>query len=170
MKYLFFMVGLVGLWQAGYAEVKLTPQVEPKMLRQVSYTYFEDGDSTNEACPYFMVMKLDNGSGSIKSHKLCGGAYPASTITRDGEVVFIQMAGGNGRGWAMYRYKVETDQLDFYSFNYDPREFALLEQDENGIWMDVGFSQYDVKKGGYKPDRHERWYWALESKVPVKKN
>ena len=169
MKYLVFMLGLVGLWQAGYADVGLKSKPEPKMLRQVTYTYFEDGDLTNEACPEFLVMKTDNGSGVSKSHKLCGGVYPASVISRDGEVIFIQMKGGNGRGWAMYRYKVDADQLDFYSFNYDPREFALSEQDENGIWLDVGFSQYDLKKGGYKPDRHERWYWALDSKVPVKK-
>jgi len=168
LKYLFFVLGLLVLLQAGYAD-GLKSKPEPKMLQQVTYTYFEDGDLANEACPYFMVMKVDNGSGVSRSHKLCGGKYPASIITSEGEVIFIQMMGGNGRGWAMYRYKVDADQLDFYSFNYDPREFSLLEQDENGIWLDVGFSQYDFKKGGYKSDRHERWYWALDSKVPVKK-
>lgn len=113
-------------------------------------------------------MKVRDGDAAEKTHKLCAaGRNPKFVYAPTGTVVFMDIMGGSGSGWGLYRYTQNNDQLDRYDFN--AREITVRDKDDKGVWLNVAYSVYDIKNGGYKPDRLETWYWAFDSRVPIKK-
>jgi hypothetical protein len=159
VKYL-VVVGLVGVLQAGYAE--------PKLLHGLSYDAYEDFEGGNEGCLTYAVLKAQNGNSPAVTHKLCAaGGYPRFVDNKDSVVVFADIQGGSGAGWGLYRYTQKGDQLERYDFN--AREITFTKTDDRGVWLNVAYAVHNPKGGGYRPDRIEKWYWAFDTRAPVKK-
>lgn len=160
VKYLVFALGLVGLLQAGHAE--------PKLLYGFSYDAYEDSESGNEGCLNYAVMKVQDGDSPAVTHKLCAaGGNPTFVYAPTGTVVFMDIMGGSGSGWGLYRYTTNGSKLDRYDFN--AREITFAKKDDRGVWLNVAYAVHRSTGGGYLPDHMEKWYWAFDSKVPVKK-
>jgi len=158
MLIIFLGMGAVMVVPVGYAA--------PKMLGNFSFATYEDWDG-KENCIDYAVLKDQRSDAAPVSHKLCGaGGYPRFVSHGNDVAAFIDIEGGSGAGWGLYRYSQKRNQIDRYDFN--ARAVTVKGHDDKGVWLDVAYAVPNLRDGGYKSDRVERWYWAFDNEVPVR--
>ena len=135
----------------------------PVIDKTISYTYTHN-DTSNESCDDYLDVKVVQQDMPDKEHRFCAGGK-VTPVNAEDDVVFVQLKGGNGGGWGLYRYNITKDKIEEYQFYASV--IYISQKDYNGVWLQVYHSRYG--QHGRMNDVAERWYWSFDKDKPVKK-